>query len=272
MELNKSSLRKICFKKVTSLLLLVGVLSFVAFRPKDPTPAKHFGLGERVEYRIHYGIINAAEARVDIAKNISRVNGRPCYRINVFGRTTGAFDVFTKVRDTWRSFVDTTTLQPHQFYRNIRENNYRKEETTYFDRKRNKATTKTKDTTRVFDVPRDVHDIISGYYLLRTIDFHNKKEGDLIQVPVFLSDEIFNLKVRYAGQDVVKTRFGRINVFKLHPIMPQNKLFKGENSIRLWVSDDPNKIPVKIEVDLFIGALAMDLKYYSGLQVEPEWF
>src|SRR5690606_40325775 len=86
----------------------------------------------------------------------------------------------------------------------------RKEETTYFDRKWNKATTKTKDTTRVFDVPRDVHDIISGYYLLRTIDFHNKKEGDLIQVPVFLSDEIFNLKVRYAGRDVVKTRFGRI--------------------------------------------------------------
>src|SRR5690606_25037420 len=102
MELNKSSLRKISFKKVTSLLLLVGVLSFVMFRPQEPAPGKGFGLGERVEYRIHYGIINAAEARVDIARNMSRVNGIPCYRINVFGRTTGAWDVFTKVRDTWR--------------------------------------------------------------------------------------------------------------------------------------------------------------------------
>lgn len=254
------------------LMFFVGITGVVSFTTHKQDPPKHFGLGERVEYRIHYGFINAAEARVDVAKNISRVNGRPCYRINVFGRTTGAFDVFTKVRDTWRSFVDTTTLEPHQFYRNIRENSYRKEETTYFDRRLNKVTTKTKDTTMVFDVPYNIHDIISGYYFIRTLNFDGKKEGDTMDIPIFLSDEVFRMKVKYAGRETIKTKYGRIKVFKLHPIMPKNKLFKGENAIRLWISDDPNKIPVKIEADLLIGSLAMDLKYYSGLQVEPEWF
>ena len=252
-----------------TIIVSVGISSFVPFQSREK---KHFDTGEKVEYRIHYGFINAAEAKVDIAKNLSRVNGRPCYRINVFGRTTGAFDVFTKVRDTWRSFVDTTSLEPHQFYRNIRENNYRKEETTFFDKKNNKATVKTKDTTRVFNVPYNVHDIISGYYFLRTVDFHRKNEGDIVEIPIFLTDEVTKMRVKYAGKEVIKTKFGRIRVFKLHPLMPQNKLFKGENSIRIWVSDDENKIPIKIEVDLFIGALAMDIKQYSDLQVEPVWF
>jgi hypothetical protein len=254
------------------LLLLVGTIGLLSFRTWKPVPKKHFGTGERVEYRIHYGFINAAEARVDIAKNLSVINGKPCYRINVFGRTTGAFDVFTKVRDTWRSFVDTTHLETQQFYRNIRENNYRKEETTYFDRRNNKATTKTKDTTRTYNVPSNVHDIISGYYFLRTVDFQNRSDGDIIELPVFLSDEVVKLRVKYAGRDIVKTKYGRIKVFKLHPLLPNNKLFKGENSIRLWVSDDENKVPIKIEADLFIGALAIDIKHYSGLQAEPTWF
>lgn len=260
-------------KKTALFLLLCASASILwSFVAQKPEKKKYFGAGERVEYRIHYGIINAAEARVDIAKNLSVINGKPCYRINVFGRTTGAFDVFTKVRDTWRSFVDTTNLEPQQFYRNIRENNYRKEETTYFDRKAHKATSKTKDTTRVYSVPYNVHDIISGYYYLRTVDFNYRTEGDIIEVPVFLSDETIRMKVKYAGREVVKTKYGRIKVFKLHPLMPNNKLFKGENSIRIWVSDDENKVPIKIEVDLFIGALAMDIKHYAGLQTEPQWF
>lgn len=254
---------------VFAIIALAGIFSFTKVESRQE---KHFDVGERVEYRIHYGIINAAEARVDIAKNLSKINGRPCYRINVFGRTTGAFDVFTKVRDTWRSFVDTTSMEPHQFYRNIRENNYRKEETTYFDRRTNKAKTQTRDTTRIFNVPSNVHDIISGYYYLRTVNFNDRKEGDIIEVPVFLSDETIRMRVKYAGRDVVKTKYGRIKVFKLHPLMPNNKLFKGENSIRIWVSDDENKVPIKIEVDLFIGALAMDIKHYNGLQAEPAWF
>jgi len=225
-----------------------------------------------VEYRVHYGFINAAEARVDIARNTSKINNRPCYRINVFGRTTGAFDVFTKVRDTWRTYLDTSAIIPQQFYRHIRENNYRKEETTFFNHASNTVRTETKDTTRTFKVPDNVHDIVSSYYYLRTLDFSDMSVGDIIEIPIFFSDEVVRMRIRYAGRDVVKTKFGRIKVFKLNPLMPNNKMFKGENSIRIWVSDDINKVPIKAEADLFIGALAIDLKDYSGLKAELNWF
>ncbi len=69
----------------------------------------------------------------------------------------------------------------------------------------------------------------------------------------------------------IKTKFGKIRVIKLNPVMPNNKLFKGDDSVRIWVSDDDNKVPVKVEVDLWIGALEMDLKSFKGLRNDFKW-
>jgi hypothetical protein len=48
--------------------------------------------------------------------------------------------------------------------------------------------------------------------------------------------------------------------------MSSNGFFKGENAILMWVSDDVNKVPVKVEVELSIGSLDMDIKSFSGLK------
>jgi hypothetical protein len=113
--------------------------------------------------------------------------------------------------------------------------------------------------------------VISGYYFLRTLNFDNIKIGEVVEVPTFFSGEVYPMRVKYGGKGVVKTRFGKINVIKLNPILPENKLFKGENSIRIWVSDDENKVPVKVEVDLWIGAIEMDLQTYKGLRQPFKW-
>ncbi len=115
-------------------------------------------------------------------------------------------------------------------------------------------------------MPDNVHDLISGYYFLRTIDFSKLSNGQIIEVPAFYDDTIYNMKVRYRGKDVVKTKQGKVNVLKLNPVLPQNKLFKDEESIRIFVSDDLNKIPVKVEVDLWVGSMVMDLKRNGGLK------
>jgi hypothetical protein len=79
------------------------------------------------------------------------------------------------------------------------------------------------------------------------------------------------MRVKYRGKGMVKTKFGKIRAFKITPMMPKNKLFDGEESIRIWVSDDANKIPVKVEVDLFVGAIELDIRNYRNLKHEPKW-
>ena len=256
-----------------SLLCLV-VFSLFALNVKDnyrQIPNSSFGAGEKLEYRVHYGFINAAEAKVEISNSIVKVNNRPCYRVNVTGRTVGAFDLVSRVRDQWRSYIDTAAILPQMFSQNIEENKYRKQETVMFNHGSNVVYAEEKKERKSYKVPDNIHDVISGYYFLRTMDFDRISEGQTVEVPTFFSGEVYPMRVKYRGKDVVKTKFGRIKVLKLNPIMPNNKLFKGEDSIRIWVSDDENKVPVKVEVDLWIGALEMDLTSYKGLRHNFKW-
>lgn len=231
-----------------------------------------FGPGEHLEYRVHYGFLNAAEATVDVSPTLYKVNERPCYRVNVDGRTVGAFDLVTRIRDTWRSYIDTSAILPQKFYTNLQENDYRKEENITFNHAANTVKAEERTERDVFHVPDNVHDLISGYYFLRTIDFTHIASGQVLEVPAFYDDMVYNMKVRYRGRQVLKTKQGKINVIRLHPVLPSNKLFKEEESIRIFVSDDINKVPVKVEVDLWVGSMVMDLRQNSGLKQDLKYF
>lgn len=267
----KHNLKK--FLPPISILCIIALLisSFQIANRYREVPNTSFGQGERLEYRVHYGFINAAEARVDVSNSIVNVNNRPCYRVNVFGRTVGAFDLVSRVRDQWRSYIDTSAILPQMFKQEIEEGRFRKEETVLFNHGSNVVYSSVKDEKKSFKAPNNIHDVISGYYYLRTVNFDRMSVGQAIEVPTFFNGDIFPMKVRYKGKDEIKTKFGRIKVLKLNPIMPDNKFFKGEESINIWVSDDVNKVPVKIEVKLWIGSLDMDLKSYKGLQSAMEW-
>lgn len=257
------------------LLVLGGVLAgFVARQNPEEAiidPAR-FVTGEHLEYRVHYGFINAAEAVVDVSPKLHRVNNRPCYRVSVTGRTTGAIDVFTRVRDTWQSYIDTQTLQPQEFYMRQQEGKFKKEQRVSFDHAANQVMTATNGSeSRSFKTPPNVHDVISGYYYLRTIDFARMQPGQVVGVKAFFDNEFYDMRVKYLGREVVSTRFGKINVFKIIPQMPKNDLFDGKESIRMWISDDENRIPIKAQVDLVVGALELDLKNFKGLKAQPHW-
>ena len=254
-----------------SILLCFAALSFINSDTFRIVENKSFGPGEHLEYRVHYGIINAAEAIVHVENKIQSVNNRPCFNVVVFGRTTGAFDLVSRVRDTWQSYIDTVALIPHQFYTNKREGGYKNVERVLFDHENdiaNRYDLDDKKEKNSYKVPNNIQDVVSGYYYLRTIDFNSMKVGQSVLVKAFFEGEIFDMRMRYAGKEKIKTRFGYANVIKVNPILPNNTFFENENSIRIWISDDENKIPLKIEVDLKIGAISMDIRKYSGLKNE----
>ena len=250
-------------------------LAGVAMRPRDGyrrVDNDSFKAGEHFEYRVHYGLLSAAVATVDVSPVVQTINGRPCYKIDVFGRTVGAFDWVTTIRDNWRSYVDTVAIVPQKFYVNIVENNYRKEETVLFDHPNNRVRSEEAAEKLNFNTPDNVQDVISGYYYLRTLDYNKLEPGEVVQIPTFFDDAVFQTKIRYRGRETIKTKFGHLNVIKLNPIIPENKLFKGENAIRIFISDDQNHVPVRVEVDLWVGSMVMEVKKYSGLRHPFNWF
>jgi hypothetical protein len=255
-------------------LIVVAMTSFSFLANYRTIKNKGFKQGEIIEYRVHYGFINAATAKVEVSKNIYTVNQRPCYRVSITGRTIGAFDLVSRVRDTWRSHMDTAAVVPQLFERDIQEGKYRLDEMVLFNHLSNTATVSSKKRNQEavkFTTPQDVQDLVGSYYYLRTIDFHQIAVGKVIEVPMFFDNEVYRLKVRFDGKETIKTKYGRLETYKLIPYVPANKFFKGEYPMTIWVSNDENKVPLKVEVNLKIGSLELDITNYSGLKKEFKW-
>lgn len=230
---------------------------------------KSFPKGEVIKYSLHYGFVTAGEATVTTDKKLHQVDNKPCYKVDVHGSTVGMFSLAYKVDDLWRSYIDAEKIYPRKFYRNIKENRYRKVETTLFDDKNQKATVtwlnnEKKKEKRKYDIPKETQDMISGYFFLRTIDYNKYKKGDVIKIKSFFQDKIYDFKVVYEGKETVKTKLGKFSAFKMTPMMPENKLFSGENAITFWMSNDSNKVPLKIRAKMFVGAIEVEITEYKN--------
>jgi hypothetical protein len=69
------------------------------------------------------------------------------------------------------------------------------------------------------------------------------------------------------GKEIVKISDGTsFRCIKLSPILIVDRVFKSQNDMTLWVSDDKNRIPIKISTDIAIGSIYVELYKYKGLR------
>ncbi|MDN5210696.1 DUF3108 domain-containing protein [Fulvivirgaceae bacterium BMA12] len=231
-----------------------------------------FTTGELLNFHVTFGIFSVGEAKMEIKDKTFNINGKKCYRVDVHGKTTGLVSWVAKVNDVWGAYVDTVAMTPQISYRKIRENNYKKDEIVKFDHNTNmieykvvdKKTGKFKDPL-YYKAPENVRDMVGGYMYLRTMDLESFQIGDTITVDAFFEDTFYDFQIMYSGKETVKTKIGKIRCHKLVPVMPDNKLFDGENSITVWFSADQNKIPVRIEASMFIGKAGVEIEKTQGL-------
>ncbi len=266
---NKLSLR-ICFFSfrpgtIASLFLLSLLLT--ASGPAFHQYSVAYKPGEEIRYRVHYGFLNAGEALMRITNQHYRVNNRICFRAEVIGNSTGAFDRIVRIRDVWGSYFDTTHFQPQKSFRSIQENRYRKKEEIYFDYSRNIARVQAENSQpEEIPVQANVQDMVSGYYFLRLQKYDNLRKNDTMRLTGIFENKTYNFKIIYLGKEKVKTKFGKTNSFVISPVMPENKLFSGRNPIKMWISDDQNRIPLKIEAELLLGSLDLDISDFQNLK------
>ena len=122
-----------------------------------------------------------------------------------------------------------------------------------------------KDT--VVSVDEQVQDMVSAYYFLRSN--YNKdliKVGDVVSLNMFFDEENYKFKLKFLGKETINTTFGKIKTLKFRPYVMAGRVFKEEESLTLWVSDDDNKIPLRIKADLAVGSLRADLEAFKGLK------
>ena len=83
---------------------------------------------------------------------------------------------------------------------------------------------------------------------------------------MFFDEENYKFKLKFLGKETINTTFGKIKTLKFRPYVMAGRVFKEEESLTLWVSDDDNKIPLRIKADLAVGSLRADLEVFKGLK------
>ena len=244
-------------KTLLSFLFLSTAIRLTAGDDFCGTRNTSFLSGEIISYIVYYNVaglyVNAGNAT--FATNLERLSNKPVYHVTGTGETNSKYDWIFKVRDKYESYFDTATLQPYKFIRNVNEGDYKKYENITFNQAANTAITQ----SGVYKVPTCVQDVLSSIYYARSIDFNKYKPGDRIPFNMFMDNEVYNLYIRYIGRETIKTRYGKFRTFKFKPLLLKGTLFEGGEKMTVWVSDDGNKVPVRIESPIVVGSVKVDM-------------
>jgi hypothetical protein len=250
-------------KALLSTLLLLNAIALTAGDDFCGIRNTAFQAGETTTFTVYYTLgvyIAAGEATFNV--NLEKMNNKPVYHITGEGKTYGFYDNFFKVRDKYETFMDTATLQPMKFIRNIYEGGYKKYENVTFNQQSNTALT----SDGTFKVPNCIQDVVGAIYYARNIDFSKYKVDDKIPFSMFLDNETYNLYIRYLGKETIKTKYGKFKAIKFKPLLIKGTIFEGGEKMTVWVSDDGNHLPLRVESPISVGSVKVDMMGYRNLR------
>ena len=223
---------------------------------KRVIPNQAFGVGERLEFSVGYGVIKAGTAVMEIPE-IVKLNGKKCYHIVSTAKSNKFFSVFFKVDDRVESFMDVYGLYSWRYDKHLREGKFRANVSMVFDQENHLALyDEGKDT---FEVAEYAQDVLSAFYFVRT---QNLTVGNSIFVPNHTDKKNYPLEVRVLRKERVKVQAGEFDCVVVEPIMKTPGIFEHKGSLRVWLTDDEVKMPVLMKSKVIIGSISTELTNY----------
>ncbi len=223
-----------------------------------------FQHGEKITYNVFYSVIgmylNAGTAVFKTTRE--KFDNNDAYHVVAEGYTNRRYDWIFKVRDRYESYFTVDNFHPLKFVRNIIEGDFLHHEEVTFDDKSNTAIC---DNKR-FKIQPGVFDVINAIYYARNLNYNSFAVGDKIPFSMFLDEQVYNMYIRFLGKEKIKTKYGTFNAIKLSPLLIKGSIFEGGENMTLWVSDDPNHIPVRAESPISVGSVKIDMMGYANLR------
>lgn len=214
-----------------------------------------FGIGEKLEFDINYGFINAGTASLEVARLIE-FNSRPAFQIISLAESNSFFSSFYRVEDRVESIMDALGMFSWRFEKNIREGGYSSDRLYEFDQKEHFTVYKG-DT---IEVEPYVQDALSVMYYTRT---QKLEVGKSIYVPNFIDGRKMMLEVQVQKRERITVPAGTFDCVVVEPISTSVGLFKHEGTLKVWLTDDRLKMPVLMKSKVVVGSISAELTDYT---------
>lgn len=211
-------------------------------------------VGEELKYSAGFRLFPAGNAILSLT--LDSLNGKPAFLLATSVKTNSFLDAFYTVRDetlSWLNIMDFSLLKA---VKSIHEGKYH----------RNHSIHTIGDSLLIwnkkyFTITKPVYDPIAFIYFLRSQElsledsFHFLSAGE---------KKVREVWVKITGIEKIKVPAGNFDCLKVEPFSPDGKpLLKNNGELRVWLSNDDNKLPVKIEMKTNIGTMVMKLKEFK---------
>ncbi len=237
----------------------------VAEQPANPVP----WAGEKLKFEISWAFITAGEAELNFNKIVD-ADGIPAYTVEALAKSYSVIDAVFKVRDINMSWIAAEGFRSLGYWQSVREGRYNRDEWIKFDYKDNSFKTYKKDKHgKITSWDNNfkgsaVFDMLSSLYYVRTLRLPLKTT---VFFDIVNRNRQYPLKVEVLRKETVKTAAGKFDCIVVEPMISGEGIFvsKGK-SLKVWLTDDEYKMPVKMTVEVFIGSVSAELVKYSRPQ------
>ncbi len=258
-------------KSIWSIVFLLASVSLMAANGTKGNLEKKgtennqttYGPGEELVYSLNYGIFKGGEARLLVKDTV--LFGKPVYHVVATGATVGLADALYRIRDRYESFISPETDLPLKSVRSIREGRYRYYNEVVFEHGLDSAQVFSQKSGNHW-VPAKIQDILSAFYYSRKYKFNDQmSEGEVVEIMTYFSDELFPLRIKYRGIQILETPLGKMECYLFSPVTEVGRAFKTEDDMQVWITRDENRLPVRIRFNLKVGSFVCDLEQFRGL-------
>lgn len=243
-----------------TLLTTIIVLIMSSFTYAQTS--KSIGPNEKLDYEIYYAFVTGANMTLQTEEVTE--NGQKLLHLVAKGNTVGLIDKIYHIMEDYESWVDPETLLPKHALKNVVESAEYKRYITYnFDH--NNHTVKSSRSGE-HKIENDCFDIVAACYKIRTFDLSNVSIGQTFKLNTFFGEENWQLNLKYVGTEDVKiSKFGKIKCYKFVPIVEVSGVFTDKQALKIWISADENKIPIRAQMSLIVGSAKVDIVDYKNL-------
>ncbi len=235
-----------------------------------------FHAGERMDFILHYkwGSINTDVGTATVTLDSTDLNGHEAFMCHVSGRTSKFFDIFFKVREEFSSWFTRDGLRPLKFTRDTYEGGYEARNTYIYKWDASEPyiaadiyISKTGQKSMELPLTPCTYDLPALFFFARNMDIENVEPGKRYPMTFAIDDEVFNVYFILYGKETIKVKgLGTVNTIKFAAKLLEGEVFKGEEDMMIWISDDENRLPVYFEAPLRVGVAAGRMSGYEGLK------
>jgi hypothetical protein len=233
-----------------------------------------FEAGEILEYRVSYnwGLIWIDAADVKFTTTMSSFGNNVAYHFYSTGASLKRWDWLFKVRDTFEVYVNPANLKPYWHKRHTNEGGYVIHNHYHFDYETNTVLAEIEESrkpyhTKIINLPACTYDVLGATYVVRSIDFLKMQKGQKFHINMVIDDQVFALPVIYQGIETIRNRGGdRYECIAIDAILDEGTMFKPGEALRIWLSNDDNRIPVMMEAKVRVGSVKVYLAGYENLK------